>query len=223
MRLGRTAASLRDARTVQRIRCSSTRSAILSAFICLHPLGRLSSASDEKSQIQALDRDRSLSLPMIAWRSRALGATTVSATGPLRCSPRCRYRLRLRDRRPCYKRSSGRRRCLDFLKQRSTRRVPEASSIVRIAMDNYATHENRKDQSLVRRADPTTTCVLTPIVGVFAGSQSACERWFADADATSSRAAAFTPPLARLEADIRTFIDRHNEQSKALQMDQIRR
>ena len=167
---------------------------------------------DEKSQIQALDRTQPV-LPMLPGMperrthdykrhgTTSLFAALDVATG--RVIGKCYRRHRARE-------------FLDFLKE-IDRRVPEGLDI-HIVMDNYATHKTAPVKAWLARRQhwhvhftPTSASWINQV-----------ERWFAKLTRKQLQRGVHTS-TRQLEADIRAFIEQHNEDPKPLQVDQIRR
>ena len=158
---------------------------------------------DEKSQIQALDRTQPV-LPMLPGMperrthdykrhgTTSLFAALDVATG--RVIGKCYRRHRARE-------------FLDFLKE-IDRSVPEGLD-VHIVMDNYATHKTAAVKAwLARRAHwhvhftPTSASWINQV-----------ERWFAELTRKQLQRGVHTS-TRQLEADIRAFIEKHNEDPK---------
>lgn len=155
---------------------------------------------DEKSQIQALDREQPV-LPMLPGMperrthnyvrhgTTSLFAALDVATGFVIGK--------------CYKRHRAAE-FLDFLKEIDAR-VPEGLD-VHIVMDNYATHKTAKVRAWLARR-PHYHVHFTPTSGSWINQ---VERWFAELTRKQLQRGVHTS-VNTLEADIRTFIDRHNE------------
>jgi len=158
---------------------------------------------DEKSQIQALDREQPV-LPMMPGiperRTHSYirhGTTSLFAALDITSGfviGKCYRRHRAAE-------------FLDFLKQIDAG-VPEGLD-VHIIMDNYATHKTPRIKAwLARRSHyhvhftPTSASWINQI-----------ERWFAELTRKRLRRGVHTS-VRQLKADIRTFIDRHNENPK---------
>ena len=158
---------------------------------------------DEKSQIQALDRTQPV-LPMLPGMperrthdykrhgTTSLFAALDVATGFV--IGKCYRRQRARE-------------FLDFLKE-IDRRVPEGLDL-HIVMDNYATHKTAAVKAwLARRAHwhihftPTSASWINQV-----------ERWFAELTRKQLQRGVHTS-TRQLEADIRAFIEQHNEDPK---------
>lgn len=158
---------------------------------------------DEKSQIQALDREQPV-LPMapgIAERrtptyirngTTSLFAALDIATGAVIGK--------------CYKRHRATE-FLDFLKQ-IDRHMP-AGPDVHIVMDNYATHKTPKIKAWLARR-PHWHVHFTPTSASWINQ---VERWFAELTRKQLQRGVHRS-VAELERDIATFIDAHNENPK---------
>lgn len=158
---------------------------------------------DEKSQIQALDREQPV-LPMapgIAERrthtyirngTTSLFAALDIATGTVIGK--------------CYKRHRATE-FLDFLKQ-IDRHMPEGPD-VHIVMDNYATHKTPKIKKWLARR-PHWHTHFTPTSASWINQ---VERWFAELTRKQLQRGVHRS-VADLERDIATFIDAHNENPK---------
>ena len=157
----------------------------------------------EKSQIQALDREQPV-LPMlpgiperrthnyIRHGTTSLFAALDIASGFVIGK--------------CYKRHRAAE-FLDFLKQIDAH-VPEGLD-VHIIMDDYATHKTAKIKTWLTRR-PHYHVHFTPTSASWINQ---VERWFAELTRKQLRRGVHTS-TAQLEADIRTFIDRHNKNPK---------
>ena len=158
---------------------------------------------DEKSQIQALDREQPV-LPMmpgvperrthnyVRHGTTSLFAALDIASGFVIGK--------------CYKRHRAAE-FLNFLKQIDAR-VAEGLE-VHIVMDNYATHKTLKIKAWLARR-PHYHVHYTPTSASWINQ---VERWFAELTRKRLRRGVHTS-VRQLEADIRTFIDRHNENPK---------
>ena len=158
---------------------------------------------DEKSQIQALDREQPV-LPMapgVAERcthtylrngTTSLFAALDIATGAVVGK--------------CYKRHRARE-FLDFLKELD-RRLPEGPEI-HLVMDNYATHKTPKVKAWLARR-PHWHVHFTP---TSASWLNQVERWFAELTRKQIQRGAHRS-VAELEADIMAFIEAHNDDPK---------
>ena len=158
---------------------------------------------DEKSQIQALDREQPV-LPMmpgmperrtpsyVRHGTTSLFAALDVATGAVIGK--------------CYKRHRATE-FLDFLKQIDGN-VPDGFD-VHIVMDNYATHKTPMIKAWLARR-PHYHVHFTPTSASWINQ---VERWFAELTRKQIQRGVHTS-TAQLEADIRTFIDRHNADPK---------
>ena len=106
----------------------------------------------------------------------------------------------------CYKRHRAAE-FLNFLKEVDAQ-VPERLD-VHIVMDNYATHKTPKIKAWLARR-PHYQVHFTPTSASWINQ---VERWFAELTRKRLRRGVHTS-VRQLEADIRTFIDRHNEHPK---------
>jgi transposase len=158
---------------------------------------------DEKSQIQALDREQPV-LPMMPGMperrthnyarhgTTSLFAALDIATGFVIGK--------------CYKRHRAAE-FLDFLKQIDAN-VPKGPE-VHIVMDNYATHKTPAIKAWLARR-PHWHVHFTPTSGSWINQ---VERWFAELTRKQIQRGVHRS-VAQLEADIRSFIDRHNDDPK---------
>lgn len=158
---------------------------------------------DEKSQIQALDREQPV-LPMMPGMperrthnylrhgTTSLFAALDVATGFVIGK--------------CYKRHRATE-FLDFLKQIDAN-VP-ADLDIHIVMDNYATHKTPAIKAWLARR-PHWHIHFTPTSGSWINQ---VERWFAELTRKQLQRGVHRS-VAQLEADIRAFIVRHNENPK---------
>lgn len=158
---------------------------------------------DEKSQIQALDREQPV-LPMmpgmperrthnyVRHGTTSLFAALDVATGFVIGK--------------CYKRHRATE-FLDFLKEIDAN-VPDGLD-VHIVMDNYATHKTPKIKAWLARR-PHYHVHLTPTSASWINQ---VERWFAELTRKQIQRGVHTS-VAQLEADIRSFIDQHNADPK---------
>lgn len=161
---------------------------------------------DEKSQIQALDREQPV-LPMapgIAERrthsyvrngTTSLFAALDIATGTVIGK--------------CYKRHRAKE-FLDFLKQIDAR-MPEGPD-VHLVMDNYATHKTPKIKAWLARR-PHWHVHFTPTSASWINQ---VERWFAELTRKQLQRGVHRT-TTELEADIKAFIDAHNENPRPYQ------
>ncbi|AYG59116.1 IS630 family transposase [Rhizobium jaguaris] len=158
---------------------------------------------DEKSQIQALDREQPV-LPMMPGvperRTHSYvrhGTTTLFAALDVASG----FVIG-----KCYKRHRATE-FLDFLKQIDANVPPDLD--VHIVMDNYATHKTASIKNwLLRR--PRYHVHFTPTSASWINQ---VERWFAELTRKQLRRGVHTS-TAQLEADIKSFIERHNENPK---------
>ncbi|WP_457661061.1 IS630 family transposase [Sinorhizobium medicae] len=155
---------------------------------------------DEKSQIQALDREQPMA-PGVAERrthtytrhgTTSLFAALDIATGAVIGK--------------CYKRHRATE-FLDFLKQ-IDRHMPEGPD-VHIVMDNYATHKTPKIKAWLARR-PHWHVHFTPTSASWINQ---VERWFAELTRKQLQRGVHRS-TADLEADIAAFIEVHNENPK---------
>lgn len=158
---------------------------------------------DEKSQIQALDREQPV-LPMmpgmperrtntyVRHGTTSLFAALDVATGAVIGK--------------CYKRHRATE-FLDFLKQIDGN-IPGGLD-VHIVMDNYATHKTPMIKAWLARR-PHYHVHFTPTSASWINQ---VERWFAELTRKQIQRGVHTS-TAQLEADIRSFIDRHNANPK---------
>jgi transposase len=158
---------------------------------------------DEKSQIQALDREQPV-LPMmpgmperrtpsyVRHGTTSLFAALDVATGAVIGK--------------CYKRHRAAE-FLDFLKQIDSN-VPEGLD-VHIVMDNYATHKTPMVKAWLARR-PHYHVHFTPTSASWINQ---VERWFAELTRKQIQRGVHTS-VAQLETDIRSFIDAHNANPK---------
>lgn len=158
---------------------------------------------DEKSQIQALDREQPV-LPMLPGMPErrthnylrhgttslfaALDAASGSVIGK------------------CYKRHRSKE-FLDFLKEIDAK-VPDDLDI-HIVMDNYATHKTPAVRKWLARR-PRYHAHFTPTSASWINQ---VERWFAELTRKQIQRGVHRS-TAELEADIRSFIELHNEDPK---------
>lgn len=158
---------------------------------------------DEKSQIQALDREQPV-LPMmpgvperrthtcLRHGTTSLFAALDIATGAVIGK--------------CYRRHRSRE-FLDFLKEIDAS-VPDDLDI-HIVMDNYATHKTPAVQRWLARR-PHYHVHFTPTSASWINQ---VERWFAELTRKQLQRGVHRS-TAELEADIRAFIERHNDDPK---------
>ena len=158
---------------------------------------------DEKSQIQALDREQPVlpMMPGIAERrthnyvrhgTTSLFAALDIASGFVIGK--------------CYKRHRAQE-FLDFLKQIDSR-IPQGPQ-VHLVMDNYATHKTPKIKAWLARR-PNWHVHFTPTSSSWINQ---VERWFAELTRKQLQRGIHRS-TAELEADIHTFIEHHNANPK---------
>jgi|TARA_Y100000294_G_C8524171_1_gene324207 transposase len=158
---------------------------------------------DEKSQIQALDREQPVlpMMPGVAERrthnyvrhgTTSLFAALDVASGFVIGK--------------CYKRHRAKE-FLDFLKEIDAR-VPDDLDI-HIVMDNYATHKTPKIKAWLARR-PHYHVHFTPTSASWINQ---VERWFAELTRKQLQRGVHTS-TKQLEADIQAFIKKHNENPK---------
>jgi transposase len=158
---------------------------------------------DEKSQIQALDREQPV-LPMMPGmperRSHGYvrhGTTSLFAALDIASG----FVIG-----KCYKRHRAAE-FLGFLKQIDAQVPPDID--VHIIMDNYATHKTALVRSWLTRR-PHYHVHFTPTSASWINQ---VERWFAELTRKQLQRGVHTS-TKQLEGDIRTFIERHNENPK---------
>jgi transposase len=103
---------------------------------------------------------------------------------------------------------------LNFLKEIDAQ-VPDGLD-VHIVMDNYATHKTPKIKAWLARR-PHYHMHFTPTSASWINQ---VERWFAELTRKRLRRGVHTSVR---QVDIRAFVDRHNQNPQALQMDHVRR
>lgn len=159
---------------------------------------------DEKSQIQALDRTQK-SLPLKKGRCGTMthdykrnGTTTLFAAMSMldgkvisRCQPRHRHQEWLK-----------------FLKQIDAETPPELD--LHLIVDNYATHKHARVRAWLKR-HPRFHIHFTPTSSSWL---NLVERWFREITDKRIRRGTFTS-VAQLEAAIESYIQAHNQNSKA--------
>lgn len=158
---------------------------------------------DEKSQIQALDREQPV-LPMmpgiperqthnyVRHGTTSLFAALDIASGFVIGK--------------CYKRHRAKE-FLNFLKEIDGR-VPDGLDI-HIVMDNYATHKTKEVRAWLARR-PRYHVHFTPTSASWINQ---VERWFAELSRKKLQRGVHTS-TKELEADIRSFIEKHNQSPK---------
>jgi transposase len=158
---------------------------------------------DEKSQIQALDREQPV-LPMMAGvPERRTPSYIRHGTTSLFAALDIASGFVIGK---CYKRHRAAE-FLDFLRQIDAR-VPDGLD-VHIIMDNYATHKTAAIKTWLARR-PHYQIHFTPTSASWINQ---VERWFAELTRKQLRRGVHTS-TKQLEADIRAFIKRHNENPK---------
>jgi transposase len=158
---------------------------------------------DEKSQIQALDREQPV-LPMLPGMPERRthnyirhGTTSLFAALDVASGfviGKCYRRHRAAE-------------FLDFLKQIDAKMPPDLDT--HIIMDNYATHKTDRVRSWLARR-PHYHIHFTPTSASWINQ---VERWFAELTRKQLRRGVHTS-TRQLERDIRNFIQRHNENPK---------
>jgi transposase len=158
---------------------------------------------DEKSQIQALDREQPVLPMMPGVPERRTPSYVRHGTTSLFAALDIASGFVIGK---CYKRHRAAE-FLDFLKQIDAR-VPEGLDI-HIIMDNYATHKTGVIKTWLARR-PHYHVHFTPTSASWINQ---VERWFAELTRKQLRRGVHTSTKL-LETDIRTFIERHNENPK---------
>jgi transposase len=158
---------------------------------------------DEKSQIQALDREQPVLPMMPGMPERRTHAYVRHGTTSLFAALDVASGFVIGK---CYKRHRATE-FLDFLKQIDTQ-VPHDLD-VHIIMDNYATHKTAAIKRWLARR-PHYHVHFTPTSASWINQ---VERWFAELTRKKLQRGVHTS-TDQLEADIRAFIDRHNESPK---------
>jgi len=158
---------------------------------------------DEKSQIQALDREQPVLPMMPGVPERRTHSYVRHGTTSLFAALDIASGFVIGK---CYKRHRAAE-FLDFLKQIDAR-VPEGLDI-HIIMDNYATHKTGKIKTWLARR-PHYHVHFTPTSASWINQ---VERWFAELTRKQIRRGVHTS-TKQLETDIRAFIERHNENPK---------
>src|SRR4030088_2761379 len=158
---------------------------------------------DEKSQIQALDREQPVLPMMPGVPERRTHSYVRHGTTSLFAALDIASGFVIGK---CYKRHRAAE-FLDFLKQIDAR-VPEGLDI-HIIMDNYATHKTAVIKTWLARR-PHYHVHFTPTSASWINQ---VERWFAELTRKQIRRGVHTS-TKQLEADIRAFIARHNEKPK---------
>jgi len=158
---------------------------------------------DEKSQIQALDREQPVLPMMPGMAERRTHNYVRHGTTSLFAALDVASGFVIGK---CYKRHRAKE-FLDFLKQIDAR-VP-ADLDIHIVMDNYATHKTPKIKAWLARR-PHYHVHFTPTSASWINQ---VERWFAELTRKQLQRGVHTS-TRQLEADIQAFIDKHNENPK---------
>ena len=158
---------------------------------------------DEKSQIQALDREQPVLPMMPGIPERRTHSYVRHGTTSLFAALDVASGFVIGK---CYKRHRATE-FLHFLKQVDAAVPPDLD--VHIIMDNYATHKTALVRSWLARR-PHYYVHFTPTSASWINQ---VERWFAELTRKQLRRGVHTS-TSQLEADIRTFIERHNENPK---------
>jgi transposase len=155
---------------------------------------------DEKSQIQALDREQPVLPMMPGIPERRTHSYVRHGTTSLFAALNIASGFVIGK---CYKRHRAAE-FLDFLKQIDLQ-VPDSLDI-HIIMDNYATHKT----AVIKARRPHYHVHFTPTSASWINQ---VERWFAELTRKQLRRGVHTS-TKQLETDIRGFIERHNENPK---------
>jgi transposase len=155
---------------------------------------------DEKSQIQALDREQPVLPMMPGMPERRTHGYVRHGTTSLFAALDIASGFVIGK---CYKRHRAAE-FLDFLKQ-IERQVPSDLD-VHIVMDNYATHKTASVRAWLARR-PHYHVHFTPTSASWINQ---VERWFAELTRKQLRRGVHTS-TKQLEQDIRSFIEQHNE------------
>src|SRR5215204_2267593 len=158
---------------------------------------------DEKSQIQALDREQPVLPMMPGIPERRTHNYVRHGTTSLFVALDVASGFVIGK---CYKRHRAAE-FLDFLKQIDARVPPDLD--VHIIMDNYATHKTTLVRSWLARR-PHYHVHFTPTSASWINQ---VERWFAELTRKQLRRGVHTS-TKQLETDIRSFIERHNDNPK---------
>jgi len=158
---------------------------------------------DEKSQIQALDREQPVLPMMPGIPERRTHSYVRHGTTSLFAALDVASGFVIGK---CYKRHRSSE-FLSFLKEIDAR-VPEGLDI-HIVMDNYATHKTSKIKTWLARR-PHYYVHFTPTSASWINQ---VERWFAELTRKRLKRGVHTS-VGKLQADIRAFIDRHNQNPK---------
>ena len=155
---------------------------------------------DEKSQIQALDREQPVLPMMPGVPERRTHSYVRHGTTSLFAALDIASGIVIGK---CYKRHRAAE-FLDFLKQIDAN-VP-AGLDIHIIMDNYSTHKTAAVKSWLARR-PHYHVHFTPTSASWINQ---VERWFAELTRKQLRRGVHTS-VAQLESDIRAFIEQHNQ------------
>ena len=155
---------------------------------------------DEKSQIQALDREQPVLPMMPGMPERRTHSYVRHGTTSLFAALDVASGFVIGK---CYKRHRATE-FLDFLKQIDANVPPDLD--VHIIMDNYATHKTALVRSWLARR-PHYHVHFTPTSASWINQ---VERWFAELTRKQLRRRVHTS-TSKLEADIRAFIERYNQ------------
>jgi transposase len=158
---------------------------------------------DEKSQIQALDREQPVLPMMPGMPERRTHSYVRHGTTSLFAALDVASGFVIGK---CYKRHRAAE-FLDFLKEIDAR-VPSELD-VHIVMDNYATHKTAAVRNWLARR-PHYHVHFTPTSASWINQ---VERWFAELTRKQLRRGVHTS-IRQLENDIRGFIERHNDHPK---------
>jgi transposase len=158
---------------------------------------------DEKSQIQALDREQPVLPMMPGVPERRTHSYVRHGTTSLFAALDVASGFVIGK---CYKRHRAAE-FLNFLKEIDAQ-VPDGLD-VHIVMDNYATHKTPKIKAWLARR-PHYHVHFTPTSASWINQ---VERWFAELTRKRLRRGVHTS-VRQLQADIRAFIDRHNQNPK---------
>ena len=158
---------------------------------------------DEKSQIQALDREQPVLPMMPGVPERRTHSYIRHGTTSLFAALDVASGFVIGK---CYKRHRATE-FLDFLKQIDAQVPPDLD--VHIIMDNYATHKTAAIKRWLTRR-PHYHVHFTPTSASWINQ---VERWFAELTRKKLQRGVHTS-IGQLEADIQAFIDRHNESPK---------
>jgi transposase len=158
---------------------------------------------DEKSQIQALDREQPVLRMMPGMPERRTHSYIRHGTTSLFAALDVASGFVIGQ---CYKRHRSAE-FLDFLKEIDAQVPPDLD--IHIVMDNYATHKTELVKRWLARR-PRYHVHFTPTSASWINQ---VERWFAELTRKQLSRGVHTS-TKRLEADIRCFIDRHNNNPK---------